>query len=159
VSELLAQHQAHRARAQRFAAAAMQHRVKADNTVEARQVAILRRCVQPLAASVRRQYETKASAVQQTPISWRILRAVSQEFEMPVSEIVGECRLKLHAFARFVAIGLLLQLTDMSLPAIGRRLGGRDHTTIIHGRNRINELLQGEAFRNRFEQIKAGVAV
>jgi chromosomal replication initiation ATPase DnaA len=64
-----------------------------------------------------------------------------------------------YCIPRYVAIGLMLQLTPMSLPAIGRRLAGRDHTTIVNGRNRLAVLLEGEAFRNRFEQIKQGLSV
>lgn len=110
------------------------------------------------APRARREYETVNNQTVYTPITWRILRAVSEEFDMPVSEIVSQNRNQEHCLPRYVAIGLLLQLTNMSWKAVGRRIGDRDHATVISGRNRLNVLLESEAFRNRFDQIKAGIS-
>jgi len=41
---------------------------------------------------------------------------------------------------RQIAMYLSKQLTSRSLPEIGRRFGGRDHTTVMHGVRRIDEL-------------------
>jgi len=45
---------------------------------------------------------------------------------------------------RQVAMYLIRQETDASLPEIGGLLGGRDHTTVIHGVERIKERLENE---------------
>jgi chromosomal replication initiator protein len=45
-----------------------------------------------------------------------------------------------YARPRQVAMYLAKQLTSRSLPDIGRRFGGRDHTTVMHGVRRIEEL-------------------
>jgi len=46
---------------------------------------------------------------------------------------------------RQVAMYLAKQLTPRSLPEIGRRFGGRDHTTVIHAVRRIEKLRQTDA--------------
>ena len=43
--------------------------------------------------------------------------------------------------ARQIAMYLLRELTEMSLPKIGQVLGGRDHTTVIHADRKIRELM------------------
>ena len=43
--------------------------------------------------------------------------------------------------AQQIAMYLLRELTDMSLPKIGAELGGRDHTTVIHADRKIRELM------------------
>jgi hypothetical protein len=91
------------------------------------------------------------------PVMRRILSAVANEFEMTIEEMTTPSKEAKHALPRFVAIGLMFDLTNLSIRAIGRQLGGRDHATIIHGRKRLKEFLADEAFRNRYEQIRAGI--
>lgn len=160
MTELANQHNARKARLQRFAEAAARFENKGRADADIKTADMLERCLAKPApiVHVRREYETAGRQPIYVPITWRILRAVADEFEMPVSEFIGQKREPKFTLARYVAIGLMLQLTEMSLPAIGRRLGGRDHTTILNGRTRLNELLKSEAFRNRFDQIKASVA-
>ena len=43
--------------------------------------------------------------------------------------------------ARQIAMYLLRELTEMSLPKIGELMGGRDHTTVIHAERKIRELM------------------
>lgn len=151
-------HQARKARLQRFAQAAARHQNKGRASADIETAVMLERCLaKPTAARVRRDYETAYSQPVYTPITWRILRAVSDEFEMSVTDILSKRQEAAFTLPRYVVIGLLLQLTNMSLPAIGRRIGGRDHTTVLNGRNRLNELLKSESFRNRYEQIKVGL--
>ena len=50
-------------------------------------------------------------------------------------------RVRTIARPRQIAMYLAKQLTPRSLPEIGRRFGGRDHTTIMHGVRRIEELM------------------
>ena len=69
-----------------------------------------------------------------------IQRRVSDYYNIRLSDIIGPKRLRSYARPRQVAMYLCKQLTSRSLPEIGRRFGGRDHTTIMHGVRRIEEL-------------------
>ena len=69
-----------------------------------------------------------------------IQRKVSDYYNIRMSDIIGPKRLRSYARPRQVAMYLCKQLTSRSLPEIGRRFGGRDHTTIMHGVRRIEEL-------------------
>ncbi|MFT7593846.1 MAG: chromosomal replication initiator protein [Paracoccaceae bacterium] len=71
-----------------------------------------------------------------------IQRRVSDYYNIRMSDIIGPKRLRSYARPRQVAMYLSKQLTSRSLPEIGRRFGGRDHTTIMHGVRRIEELKQ-----------------
>ncbi len=69
-----------------------------------------------------------------------IQRKVSEYFNIRMSDIIGPKRLRSYARPRQIAMYLCKQLTSRSLPEIGRRFGGRDHTTVMHGVKRIEEL-------------------
>ncbi|MFT4959380.1 MAG: chromosomal replication initiator protein [Paracoccaceae bacterium] len=69
-----------------------------------------------------------------------IQRKVSDYYNIRLSDIIGPKRLRSYARPRQVAMYLCKQLTSRSLPEIGRRFGGRDHTTIMYGVRRIEEL-------------------
>ncbi len=71
-----------------------------------------------------------------------IQRRVSEYYNIRLSDMVGPKRLRSFARPRQVAMYLAKQLTSRSLPEIGRRFGGRDHTTVMHGVRRIEELKQ-----------------
>lgn len=71
-----------------------------------------------------------------------IQRKVSDYYNIRLSDIIGPKRLRSYARPRQVAMYLSKQLTSRSLPEIGRRFGGRDHTTVMHGVRRIEELKQ-----------------
>jgi chromosomal replication initiator protein len=69
-----------------------------------------------------------------------IQRKVSEYYNIRLSDIIGPKRLRSYARPRQVAMYLCKQLTSRSLPEIGRRFGGRDHTTVMHGVRKIEEL-------------------
>lgn len=62
----------------------------------------------------------------------KVQEEVARRFNLEVSELTGPCRSKDIVIARQVAMYLTRELTDWSLPAIGRAFGGRDHTTVLH---------------------------
>jgi hypothetical protein len=163
MTELANQITARKARLQRFAEAAARHANKNAAPADIAQVTILERALarhpeMPICpARPRRQYEKQGQPSIYIPITWRILRAVADEFGMTIEEIRSRHQELKYTLPRYVAIGLMLELTQLSLPAIGRQLGGRDHTTIINGKKRLAALLESEAFRNRFDQIKAEI--
>ena len=69
-----------------------------------------------------------------------IQRTVSDHYNIRLSDMLGPKRLRSFARPRQVAMYLCKLLTSRSLPEIGRRFGGRDHTTVMHGVRRIEEL-------------------
>ena len=69
-----------------------------------------------------------------------IQRRVSEHYNIRLSEMIGPKRVRNYARPRQVAMYLAKQMTSRSLPEIGRRFGGRDHTTVMHGIRRIEEL-------------------
>ncbi len=69
-----------------------------------------------------------------------IQRKVSEHYNIRLSDMIGPKRLRSYARPRQIAMYLCKLLTSRSLPEIGRRFGGRDHTTVIHGVRRIEEL-------------------
>ncbi len=69
-----------------------------------------------------------------------IQRKVSEHYNIRLSEMIGPKRVRNYARPRQVAMYLAKQMTSRSLPEIGRRFGGRDHTTVMHGVRRIEEL-------------------
>ncbi|MYM55449.1 chromosomal replication initiator protein DnaA [Thalassovita mangrovi] len=71
-----------------------------------------------------------------------IQRKVSEHYNIRLSDMIGPKRVRTYARPRQVAMYLCKQLTSRSLPEIGRRFGGRDHTTVMHGVKRIEELRQ-----------------
>ena len=69
-----------------------------------------------------------------------IQRKVSEHFNIRLSDMIGPKRTRTIARPRQIAMYLAKQLTTRSLPEIGRRFGGRDHTTIMHGVRVIDEM-------------------
>ncbi len=69
-----------------------------------------------------------------------IQRRVSEHYNIRLSDLIGPRRVRTLARPRQIAMYLAKQLTTRSLPEIGRRFGGRDHTTVMHGVRRIEEL-------------------
>ena len=69
-----------------------------------------------------------------------IQRRVSEHYNIRLSEMIGPKRVRTYARPRQMAMYLAKHLTSRSLPEIGRRFGGRDHTTVMHGVKRISEL-------------------
>lgn len=69
-----------------------------------------------------------------------IQRKVAEHYNIRLSDLVGPKRVRTLARPRQIAMYLAKQMTSRSLPEIGRRFGGRDHTTIMHGIRKIEEL-------------------
>ncbi len=69
-----------------------------------------------------------------------IQRAVSTYFELKPIELVSARRARVVARPRQIAMYLAKRLTTRSLPEIGRKFGGRDHSTVIHAVRRIEQL-------------------
>ncbi|MCL4104877.1 UNVERIFIED_CONTAM: hypothetical protein GTU68_018584 [Idotea baltica] len=74
-----------------------------------------------------------------------IQRRVAEHYNIRLSDMIGPKRTRVLARPRQVAMYLCKQMTRRSLPEIGRRFGGRDHTTVMHGVRRIEELKTQDA--------------
>jgi chromosomal replication initiator protein len=70
-----------------------------------------------------------------------IISAVATHFNLKISELLGTRRLKKVALARQISMYLLRNDLKLPLMEVGRILGGKDHTTIIHGVEKITKLL------------------
>jgi chromosomal replication initiator protein len=70
-----------------------------------------------------------------------IQRRVAEHFNMKMAEMTSSRRARIVARPRQVAMYLAKQLTQRSLPEIGRKFGGRDHTTVMHAVKKIEELM------------------
>ena len=86
----------------------------------------------------------------------RIQRAVCDEFRLSLTDMVSKRRARAVARPRQVAMYLSKKMTKRSLPDIGRRFGGRDHTTVMHAVKRIDALrLEDAAFNTQIETVEA----
>ncbi|PIQ24207.1 chromosomal replication initiator protein DnaA [bacterium (Candidatus Blackallbacteria) CG17_big_fil_post_rev_8_21_14_2_50_48_46] len=72
----------------------------------------------------------------------RIQEVVAEFYRVTLTEMRGPGRSKAINTARQVAIYLCCELTELSTPRIGELFGNRDHTTILHGRDKIKNLLK-----------------
>jgi chromosomal replication initiator protein len=73
-----------------------------------------------------------------------IQKATAEHFGLKQADLISERRNRAIARPRQAAMWLAKQLTTRSLPDIGRRFGGRDHTTVLHAVRRIEELKAGD---------------
>jgi len=72
----------------------------------------------------------------------QILNAVSTHFRVQVADLIGPKRDKTIARPRQIAMHMMREETQVSLPEIGRILGGRDHTTVMYGCDKISKELE-----------------
>ena len=73
-----------------------------------------------------------------------IQKRVAEHFNIKISEMHSARRSRAVARPRQVAMYLAKQLTARSLPEIGRKFGGRDHTTVMHAVKKVDELRQSD---------------
>jgi chromosomal replication initiator protein len=84
-----------------------------------------------------------------------IQKKVAEHFNIRVSDMHSARRARQVARPRQVAMYLAKQLTPRSLPEIGRKFGGRDHTTVIHAVRKIEELSAYDAtFKEDVELLR-----
>ena len=71
-----------------------------------------------------------------------ILSTVAETTGVSITELTGDKRSRPVVEARHIAMYLARELTDASLPKIGERVGGRDHTTVLHAVDKITRLMR-----------------
>jgi chromosomal replication initiator protein len=74
-----------------------------------------------------------------------VLGAAAQHYRVAPADLVGPSRRRGISFPRQVAMYLMRQLTSESYPTIGAALGNRDHSTILHGYQKISDKLESDA--------------
>jgi chromosomal replication initiator protein len=85
----------------------------------------------------------------------QILAAVARHYKVSAEQLTGPSRARAVSVPRQLAMYLIRRETGASLPAIGELLGGRDHTTIMHGCNKIETQIEAdEALRRDWLAIK-----
>ena len=72
----------------------------------------------------------------------RIQEITSDRFGLSLDELCGDRRSQNIVYPRQVAMYLSRELTDSSLPKIGKQFGGRDHTTVIHATSKIARMIR-----------------
>jgi chromosomal replication initiator protein len=88
----------------------------------------------------------------------RIQDLVAQRFNMSLEELCGDKRSQNIVYPRQVAMYLSRELTDSSLPKIGKEFGGRDHTTVIHATSKIARLIREDrSVYNLVQELTARV--
>ncbi len=88
----------------------------------------------------------------------RIQELVCDRFSVSLDELVGDRRSQNIVYPRQVAMYLSRELTDSSLPKIGREFGGRDHTTVIHANSKIARLIREDrSVYNLVQELTARV--
>jgi len=81
-------------------------------------------------------------AAASAPISpGRILAATAEAFGVTIADLEGPRRHQPLARGRQIAMYIVREMTDLSLPKIGQLFGGRDHTTVLHGINTVARLM------------------
>jgi chromosomal replication initiator protein len=84
-----------------------------------------------------------------------IQRRVAEHFNIKMAEMTSARRARQVARPRQVAMYLAKQLTPRSLPEIGRKFGGRDHTTVMYAVRKIEELVASDrAFAEDVELLR-----
>lgn len=88
-----------------------------------------------------------------------IQQAVAEYFNLTVEDLKSKRRTQNIALPRQIAMYLARELTDSSLPKIGEEFGGRDHTTVMHGCERVKEYMGtdpsvNQAIKDLTQQLK-----
>jgi chromosomal replication initiator protein len=88
----------------------------------------------------------------------RIQELVCDRFGVTMSDLTSERRAQSIVYPRQVAMYLSRELTDSSLPKIGKHFGGRDHTTVIHATSKIARLIREDrSVYNLVQELTARV--
>lgn len=84
-----------------------------------------------------------------------IIERVAAQFKLPIARILSQDRSREVALPRQIAMFLLRNEANLSFPQIGEALGGRDHTTILYGCEKIADMLESdERLRRQMTDIR-----
>jgi len=84
-----------------------------------------------------------------------VVQTVADAFGIPIDRMLSRERTHEIALPRQIAMYLLREESNISLPQIGEALGGRDHTTVMYGCDKISDLLErDDRLRRRVVEIR-----
>lgn len=87
-----------------------------------------------------------------------IIEIVSRQYGLSPEDLTGKKRSQDIALPRQIAMYLCRSMTSMSTNAIGKAFGGRDHTTVLHGCDKVSETMETDfSFKKKVEEIKGFV--
>lgn len=93
------------------------------------------------------------------PTIAEIRKCVAKHFNISVNELESSRRIAKIVQPRQICFYLARKLTTRSLPEIGRRLGGKDHTTVLHGSRKIEQRISEDpALAKTIAQLEAQFA-
>ena len=88
-----------------------------------------------------------------------ILKVVADNYNITVSDLKGKKRDQKVSAARFIAIYIAREMTEYSFTELGNEFGGRDHSSIMHAYNKVNERIQTDSsymarIKNLMDDVK-----
>jgi chromosomal replication initiator protein len=111
----------------------------------------------PLSSELIAEVIPRGRPPQKTSVE-EIQRRVAEDFHVSRAELVGSSRAATPLRARQVAIFLTRELTDLSLPQIGRLYGGRDHSTVLNSLRRIEAGLVADTdLADRVQELRGAI--
>jgi chromosomal replication initiator protein len=111
----------------------------------------------PLSSELIAEVIPRARSAQATSVE-EIQQRVAEGFGISRAELVGSSRAATPLRARQVAIFLTRELTDLSLPQIGRLYGGRDHSTVLNSLRRVETGVAGDAeLADRVQELRTAI--
>ena len=169
-------HNAHKARLERIAQAAERH--KAMDTISeqpkprvslppiissSERVDQLERRIQDLEEVIDRQGELLAKlfkdTLSDTPRFNEVVEAVCAFYGITLVQITSARRTASLVKPRQIVCYLARKLTGLSMPQIAKRLGGRDHTTVLHGANKIqDDMKKDDILRDDLDLLELKIA-
>ena len=86
------------------------------------------------------------------------IKAVEKHFNLKDGDLVSQKKTKDISYPRQMCMYIMRELTKQSLPKIGQALGGRDHTTVLHGIKKIeNDIDDNSTIKNIVEDIMKNI--
>lgn len=88
-----------------------------------------------------------------------IIEVVAEHYNLKTSDLASVTKKKTIAYPRQIAMYLCRELTNVPLVTVGELLGGRDHSTVIHGCEKIStELQTNEQLKSTIESLRKKIA-
>jgi chromosomal replication initiator protein len=111
----------------------------------------------PLSSELIAEVIPRSRSAQATSVE-EIQQRVAEGYGISRAELIGSSRAATPLRARQVAIFLTRELTDLSLPQIGRLYGGRDHSTVLNSLRRIEAGLgEDPALADRVQELRGAI--
>ena len=104
---------------------------------------------------IRRRLDAEGEIEKEKTLQETIISLVCRAYGVDLEKLKQQGRQEATVRVRHVLMYLLYMDTSLSYPAIGEFLGGRDHSTVIHGVEKIsNELEEDSSFRNTIHYLR-----